>query len=89
MNSNGYTSISRSAKTYIHQLCADNGCRLKDFQEQWLIGMVDERERERERESKESMLSVYLHDSDDDSTPVTLIYIYIYQNKKIPKEICF
>ena len=27
----GHTSIDRPAKTYIHRLCADTGCRVKDL----------------------------------------------------------
>ena len=45
-------------KIYIHQLCADTRCRLRTWQEQWLIGMDDK------RESGECMLSAHLDDED-------------------------
>ena len=33
----GHTSVSKSAKTYIHQLCVDTGCSLEN-----LPGVVDD-----------------------------------------------
>ena len=44
-----------SAKTYVHHLCADTGCDLKNL----LIGKNDK------KETKESVLLLYLKDDDE------------------------
>ena len=54
-STHGQTSVGRSAKTYMYQLCADTRCRIEDLstvrtdRDGWW-----KRERKRERESKES-----------------------------------
>ena len=58
-------SIDRPARTYLHQLCADTGCRLEDLDDRDGWG-ERERERERERQSWQSMLSARFDDDDDD-----------------------
>ena len=60
----GHTSISRTARTYIEQLCADTGCSLED-----LIETMDDREWWWERKSQGT--TCYRHD-------FIMIYIYIY-----------
>ena len=51
-------NVSRSAKTYIHQLFGITGYHLGSYWEQWLIGM------DGERKSSESMLSAH-HDNNN------------------------
>ena len=48
----GYTSVDWLVKTYIHQLCADNGCHLENLP----IEMYSE------RKLKASVMSTYLDD---------------------------
>ena len=40
----GRASVGRPARTYLHQLCADTGCSLKD-----LLGAMEDRDEWRER----------------------------------------
>ena len=51
----------RSTRIYLHQLCMDTGCGLKD-----LPRALDDRDGWKARESRKSMLSVWLDDDDDE-----------------------
>ena len=67
----GRASVIRPARTCLHHLCADIGCRWDNFPE-----VMDDRDREREREREreyqgKSLLTVQLDEDVD-------IYIYIY-----------
>ena len=55
----GHTSVGRTAKRYIYQLCADTGCNLEDLPREINDGNWW---RERERESEKSVLLVWLDD---------------------------
>ena len=49
-HTHGHTSVSQSAKTYIHKLCADTGCRQEDLTRATTYGV---------RESKEPKLVIF------------------------------
>ena len=58
-------SVGWSARTYLHQLCADTGCSLEDLPE-----VMDDKDewRERERELGKSVLSERLVEDDNRSS---------------------
>ena len=71
----GFTSIDRPAKIYIHQICVDTGCSLED-----LPVMIDDRDGWRERERESQRIPYYLWNlmNDPEMTP---LLIFVWPNK--------
>ena len=69
-SSHGHARVGRPTRTYLHHLCTDTGCSLKDQPE-----VMDDRDEWRERESKENlckqhnmMLMMMMHPLQRDKT---------------------
>ena len=80
---NIHTSFGLPAKTYIHQICADTGCRLEDLPS----ALTDKND---ERESKESVLTVCDDDDGDEaelfSSLILVVLVYSVKEKVTPYE---